>query len=160
MVEALFLLSFSLFLSFLFSLLVALFCLGDGMKETGLSHYDRSFRSGTGKWVCLGNPAVAMALRAACSRILDTRLQTNGVAKYRNCGGPHFPQANACPVKRRARQEVKGWRPPTPPRRQWKAPQPGQVTTAEASEGEEEMLSDEVMAALLGVELGGKEIEE
>ena len=32
----------------------------------------------------------------------------HGVAKCKNCGGPHLSQANACPEKRRARQEAGG----------------------------------------------------
>ena len=43
----------------------------------------------------------------------------------------------------------------SPPRRQRKDPQPGQVTTSEAAEGKEAMLDDEEVAALLGVVLGG-----
>ena len=42
---------------------------------------------------------------------------------------------------------------PPPPRRQRGAPQLGEVTTAQVAEGEEEVLSDEEMAALLEVEL-------
>ena len=66
----LFLFSCFLFFSFLF-LVVG----GNGDKETGLSHYDRSFLSGPRIWVFLENPAAAMALRAACSGISNTRLQ-------------------------------------------------------------------------------------
>ena len=80
----------------------------------------------------------------------------HGVAKCKNCGGPHPSQANACPEKRRVWQEAKGWRSSPPLCKQQKAPhaQPGQVTTSEAAEGEEGILDDEEMAALLGVELG------
>ena len=58
---------------------------------------------------------------------------------------------------------------PPPPRRQRKAPRPGQVTTSEVTEGQqvmledeatEMMLEDEAMGALLGVELRGEEMEE
>ena len=42
----------------------------------------------------------------------------NTVAKYGNIGGPHFAQANACPKKRAAGGEAKGWRSPSPTWRQ------------------------------------------
>ena len=45
--------------------------------------------------------------------------------------------------------------PPSPPRRQWKAPHPGQVTTPEAAEGEQVRRDDERRAKLEGVELRG-----
>ena len=44
-------------------------------------------------------------------------------------------------------------------RRKRKAPQPGQVTTSEAAEGEEAMLDGEEMAALHGVKPGGGGME-
>ena len=40
------------------------------------------------------------------------------VAKCGNCRGPHFAQANACPKKRAARSDAKGWRSPSPTWRQ------------------------------------------
>ena len=36
----------------------------------------------------------------------------HGVAKCKNCGGPHLLQANTCPEKSRVWQEAKGWRSP------------------------------------------------
>ena len=82
------------------------------------------------------------------------------MTKCKNCDGPHLSQANACPEKRRVRQEAKRWRSPPPPRRQRKAPLPGQVTTSEAVEGEEVMPDDEEVAPLLGVELGREGMRE
>ena len=40
------------------------------------------------------------------------------VAKCANCRGPHFGQANACPKKKAARGDAKGWRSPSPTCRQ------------------------------------------
>ena len=40
------------------------------------------------------------------------------VAKCANCGGPHFGQAKACPKKKAARIEARGWRSPSPRWRQ------------------------------------------
>lgn len=48
---------------------------------------------------------------------------------------------------------------PPPSRRQRKAPRLGKVTTSKAAEGGEVMLDDEKTVALLGVGLGGEEME-
>ena len=40
------------------------------------------------------------------------------VPKCANCRGPHFAQANACPKKKAARSDAKGWRSPPPKWRQ------------------------------------------
>ena len=40
------------------------------------------------------------------------------VTRCRSCAGPHPSQANVCPVKKEARQLARGWRPPSPPRRE------------------------------------------
>ena len=40
------------------------------------------------------------------------------MARCANCRGPHFAKANACPKKKAARGEGKGWRSLSPKRRQ------------------------------------------
>ena len=40
------------------------------------------------------------------------------VVKCANCGGPDFGQAKACPKKKAARRDAKGWRSPSPKWRQ------------------------------------------
>ena len=42
----------------------------------------------------------------------------HGTVKCANCGGPHGARADACAVKREARGEAKGWRSPSPKRRE------------------------------------------
>ena len=62
----------------------------------------------------------------------------HGVGKYANRGGPHGARADACAAKREARVEARGWRSPSPKRRQkGKGSEvPKERTTA--TQGEEE----------------------
>ena len=50
------------------------------------------------------------------------------VAKCRNCSGSQPSQASVCPVKKEARRVAKGWRPPSPPRREWATAPPEKGT--------------------------------
>ena len=64
----------------------------------------------------------------------------HGTAKCANCGGPHGARADACAAKRGARGEDRGWRSPSPRRREkGKGPEkPEERTTAAQSEEEGE----------------------
>ena len=42
----------------------------------------------------------------------------HGTTKCANCGGPHGSRADACTAKRSARQLARGWKSPSPPRRE------------------------------------------
>ena len=64
------------------------------------------------------------------------------VAKCTNCKSPHFTQAKACPKKKAARSEAKGWRSPSPRWRQQDAsPRPEDQPPPATGErkGEEEV---------------------
>ena len=65
----------------------------------------------------------------------------HGVVKCANCGGPHGARADACAAKREARVEARGWRSPSPKRREkGKKPEvPKERTTATQGEEEGEM---------------------
>ena len=62
---------------------------------------------------------------------------THVVARCRNCAGPHLSQTNVCPVKREVRQSAKGWRSPSPLRRERKAAAPPEEKTTESPVTEE-----------------------
>ena len=65
------------------------------------------------------------------------RLCPHGTVKCANCGGPHGARADACAVKREARGEAKGWRSPSPKRREkGKGPEDPEKRTT-ATQGEE-----------------------
>ena len=60
------------------------------------------------------------------------------VARCANCKGPHFGQAKACPKKKAARGEAKGWRSPSHKWRQRgeaSRPEEPPSTTREETEG-------------------------
>ena len=60
------------------------------------------------------------------------------MVKFANCGGPHGARADACAAKREARVEARGWRSPSPKRREkGKEPEVPKERTA-ATQGEEE----------------------
>ena len=60
------------------------------------------------------------------------------MAKCANCRGPHIAQANAYPRKRATRSEAKGWRSPSPKRRQQgEEPQQPEEPPAAAETGQE-----------------------
>ena len=62
----------------------------------------------------------------------------HGTAKCANCGGPHGARADACAAKREARGEARGWRSPSPRRREkGKGPEKPEER-ATAAQGEEE----------------------
>ena len=42
----------------------------------------------------------------------------HGTVKCANCGGPHGARADACAAKREARGGARGWRSPSPKRRE------------------------------------------
>ena len=46
------------------------------------------------------------------------RICPHGVVKRANCGGPHGARADACAAKREAGGEARGWRSPSPKRRE------------------------------------------
>ena len=64
----------------------------------------------------------------------------HGTVKCANCGGPHGAKADACAAKREARGEAKGWRSPSPKRRErGKRPEePEERATATQGEAEGE----------------------
>ena len=65
----------------------------------------------------------------------------HGAVKCANCGGPHGARADACAAKRKARVEARGWRSPSPKRREkGREPDvPKERTTATQGEEEGEM---------------------
>ena len=80
------------------------------------------------------------------------------VAKCRNCLGPQLSQANVCPAKRAARRMAKGWRSPSPPRRERRASAPPEDETPEGPEtGKEGEMEVEVQS---GAEAGREEMAE
>lgn len=62
----------------------------------------------------------------------------HGVAKCRNCRGPHRSRKNLCPVRREARQAARGWGSPAPPGREQKAkaPPPPEGATSRCPDNE------------------------
>ena len=80
-------------------------------------------------------------------------------ARCRNCSGPHLSQANVCPVKREAWRVAKGWRSPSPPRRERRASAPPENEAPEnpVTGGPEGEMEAEVQP---GVEAGGEEMAE
>ena len=64
------------------------------------------------------------------------RMCPHTTAKCANCGGPHGARADACQAKKIAQHAARGWRSPSPPRRERgrKAPEP----EAEGTQGEEQ----------------------
>ena len=65
----------------------------------------------------------------------------HGAVRCANCGGPHGARADACMAKREARVEARGWRSPSPKRREkGKEPEvPKERATATQGEGRGEM---------------------
>ena len=83
----------------------------------------------------------------------------HGTTKCANCGGPHWARADACAAKREAWGEAKGWRSPSPKRRETgKEPEePEKRTTAAHGEGEGEAevtVPEEEGAAQAAMEMG------
>ena len=63
----------------------------------------------------------------------------HGTTKCANCGGSHGARADACAAKREARREAKGWRSPSPKRREKGAKVPEEPEErATPAQGEEE----------------------
>ena len=56
------------------------------------------------------------------------------VGKCANCKGPHFAQVNACPKKKAARGDAKGWRSPSPTWRRRGKTSPPEEPPASAEE--------------------------
>lgn len=54
----------------------------------------------------------------------------HGTARCANCQGPHGARADVCKAKREARQAARGWRSPSPPRRERGAKAPEAPVTA------------------------------
>ena len=84
-------------------------------------------------------PKCAICAKEHATR--DHRCQVEGCRAGRgrmcaNCGGPHGARADACAAKRIAQHAARGWRSPSPPRRERRreAPEP----EAEETQGEEQ----------------------
>ena len=70
------------------------------------------------------------------------------MVKFANCGGPHGARADACAAKREARVEARGWRSPSPKRREkgkeLEVPKERTAATQGEEEGEMEVTVMEV----------------
>ena len=80
------------------------------------------------------------------------------MARCRNFSGPHLHHANVCQVKREARRVARGWRPPSPPRRERRASTPHEDETPEGLvTGEEGEMEVEMQP---GAKAGGEGLTE
>ena len=92
-------------------------------------------------------------------RVGKGRMCSHTTAKCANCGGPHGARADACQAKRIAQHAARGWRSPSPPRRERRREAPGaEATTAQGEEqGEEQGEPAAEMKEMGGEEHGAME---
>ena len=91
--------------------------------------------------ICSGDQATHHKCPVEGCKVGRGRPCPHGTVKCANCGGPHGARADACAAKREARVEARGWRSPSPKRREkGKEPEvPKERTTTTQGEEEGEM---------------------